>query len=143
MTPDIPPTRKLLHSARLFVAILFWPALVLVVWGSLAAFRGPILDLGVSVEDLILHFTAYGGLAGMAAIAWKERRRALLAVAALILMGVALEFIQSFAGRERSVADALAKCAGAALGFAIVRPIVEALRRRYDFLTQGREKTGS
>jgi len=135
--------RKLLHHLRLLVAVLFWPALILVVWGSLAALKGPILDLGVSFEDLILHFTAYGGLAGMAAIAWKERWRALLAVAALILMGVALEFIQSFAGRERSVADALANCAGATLGFGIARPIVERLRRRYDSLAQGREETGS
>jgi hypothetical protein len=128
--------RNVLHSLRICVAFLFWPALGLVIWGSLAAISDPILGLGMSFEDLIVHFTAYGGLAGMAAIALKDRRRLVPALLGLVVLGGVVEIAQFYAGRDMSWADALANACGVASGGTLARAIVERLRRRYDSLSQ-------
>ncbi|MEY4879768.1 MAG: VanZ like family [Pseudomonadota bacterium] len=128
--------RNVLHSLRICVAFLFWPALGLVIWGSLAAISDPILGLGMSFEDLIVHFTAYGGLAGMAAIALKDRRRLVPPLLGLVVLGGVVEIAQFYAGRDMSWADALANACGVASGGTLARAIVERLRRRYDSLSQ-------
>ncbi len=128
--------RNVLHSLRICVAFLFWPALGLVIWGSLAAISDPILGLGMSFEDLIVHFTAYGGLAGMAAIALKDRRRLVPALLGLVVLGGVVEIAQFYAGRDMSWADALANACGVASGGTLARAIVERLRHRYDSLSQ-------
>ena len=120
-------TRPKLHAARIVVDTLFWPALFLVIWGEL----GPPSDIVGGVNDKVLHFTAYFGLAAMAAAGLKTRRSALIAVVALILFGGALEIVQGFVGRDMSIFDELANAAGATIGGVLGRALIEPLRRRF------------
>lgn len=118
------------------VAVLFWPSLLLVIWGSLTTLMRPPLDLGLSFQDLIVHFVAYGGLAGMAAMALKPRGPVIWAVLGLIVMGAGLEILQSFTGRERDIFDAVANSIGALGGGFMGRAIVEPMQRRYALSSQ-------
>jgi len=127
----MPLSRAFLHRARFAVAILFWPSLALVIWASLFVFMKPPFDLGLSFQDLIGHFVAYGGLAGMAAMALHARRAAIWAVAGLIALGAALEILQGFTGRETELFDAIANSLGAICGGISGRAIVESIYRRY------------
>nr|TFG54554.1 MAG: hypothetical protein E4H34_02380 [Hyphomicrobiales bacterium] len=124
-------SRKSLHRARIAVAILFWPSLTLVIWASLVVFTEPPLDFGLSFQDLIEHFIAYGGLSGMAAMALHKRRSAILAAAGLIALGATLEVLQSFTGRDMEFFDAVANGVGSLCGGISGRAIVEPLYRRY------------
>ena len=124
-------SRASLHRARIAVALLFWPSLALVVWISLIALTIPPFDLGISFQDLIGHFVAYGGLAGMAAMALHERRASIWAVVGLIALGAVLEILQSFTGRETELYDAIANGVGAVCGGFSGGAIVEPLYRRY------------
>lgn len=109
--------------------VLFWPSLGLVIWASLVVFTKPLINF--SFQDLIAHFVAYGGLAGMAAMALHGRKATIWAVAGLIALGALLEIMQSFTGRETEFADAVANSAGAICGGFSGRAIVEPLYRRY------------
>ena len=124
-------SRRALHNARIAVALLFWPLLALVIWASLIVLTRPPFDLGLSFQDLIAHFGAYGTLAAMAAMALHERKMTIWALAGLIALGAALEILQSFTGREPSLSDAVANAAGALCGGFLGRAIVEPLHRRY------------
>lgn len=133
-------SRKILHRARVAVGALFWPSLVLVVWGSLIALAVPPIDLGLSYEDLIVHFAAYGGLAAMASMALHSRKSSIRALIGLIALGALLEFLQSFTAREASLADAIANAAGTICGGFLGRAIVEPLHRRYVLGREGGPK---
>jgi hypothetical protein len=124
-------TRKTLHRARLAVAVLFWPSLALVIWASLIVFSVPPFDFGISFQDLIEHFIAYGGLAGMAAMSLHSRRATIWAVMCLIALGAILEVLQAYTGRDRELLDAVANSIGALCGGISGRTIVEPLYRRY------------
>jgi VanZ family protein len=99
---------RILHLAGLY---LFWPAVVLVVWGELAPGGGI-----PGVWDKLQHFVAYGGLAGMAVLAMGQRKHALRIAAALIVMGAALEVLQALVGRDASIRDEVANALGALSG---------------------------
>jgi VanZ family protein len=118
-------SRPRLHAARLALDVLFWPALVLVVWGEL----GP-NDLEAGINDKVLHVTAYFGLAVLAAAGVRARVSAIKAVVALILFGGVLELLQGLVGRDMSLFDELANAAGALTGGLLARLIVEPIRRR-------------
>ena len=130
-------SRKILHRARLAVAVLFWPSLVSVIWASLIALAVPPIDLGLSFQDLIFHFGAYGALATMASMALHSRRNSIRAVMGLVALGAVLEILQSFTSREASFLDAIANAAGALCGGFLGRAIVEPLHRRYVLGSQG------
>lgn len=121
--------RLLLHAARVADAILFWPALALVIWGEV--FAPMHLHLLDRVNDKILHFIAYFGLAVMVAAAFKGRRGAVWAVLGLIVMGGVLEIVQGYVGRDMSLGDELANTSGALIGGGMARMLVEFLRRRF------------
>jgi VanZ family protein len=121
--------RPLLHRVRIADAILFWPALGLVIWGEI--FAPPENVLLAKVNDKILHSFAYFVLAAMASVALKSRRSALLAVVAIIVLGGLLEIIQGYVGRDMSLYDELANMAGAIPGGIIARLFIEPLRRSY------------
>ncbi len=129
-------SRKTLHRARLVVALLFWPALALVVWASLVALTVPPFDLGLNYQDLVAHLGAYGALAAMASMALHSRANSIRAVIGLIALGAVLEIVQAFTNREPSFLDAIANTAGALCGGFLGRAIVEPLHRRY---VSGRE----
>jgi VanZ family protein len=101
---------KFLH--RLAV-LLFWPAAVVVTWGELTP-SPPHLE--AYVWDKLLHFTAYFGLAALAALSLKSRRALLYAVLGLIVFGGMLEIAQGLTGRDASWLDELANTLGAVSG---------------------------
>jgi VanZ family protein len=90
---------------------LFWPALMLVVWGELTP-HPP----AIAASDKLLHFLAYFGLSGLATAAMGRVRSALVIVLVLIALGGALEIAQSFTGRDAEWLDEAANAAGAILG---------------------------
>lgn len=67
-------------------------------------------------NDKILHFGAYGALTFLAVLSRISLRDICVAVAAAILIGIAIEFLQPLAGRDNSAGDMLANTAGALLG---------------------------
>jgi VanZ family protein len=93
--------------------LLFWPAVAVVTWGELTP-SPPHLE--VYVWDKLLHFTAYFGLAGLAALSLKSRRALLYAVLGLIAFGGALEVVQGMTGRDAEWLDEAANTLGAILG---------------------------
>jgi VanZ family protein len=99
----------LLRRAALW---LFWPAVVVVMWGELTP-HPPHLEAETS--DKFLHFLAYFGLCGIATVALSGRR-VVLVVLAMILLGGALEIAQSFTGRDAEWLDEAANSAGAVMG---------------------------
>jgi VanZ family protein len=101
---------KFMHRLAMW---LFWPAVVLVTWGELTP-SPPHLE--VHVWDKLLHFTAYFGLAAMAALSLKSRRTLVYALLGLIAFGGALEIVQGFTGRDADILDELANTLGAVSG---------------------------
>lgn len=124
-------TRERLHRLRLAVFALFWPALLILVAGSLVPLAAPPLDLGVEYEDLLLHFGGYATLGAMAASGLHRRASAVRAAAGLIALGALLEVLQGYTGRDPSLYDAIANAAGASFGCFLGRALVEPLYRRY------------
>jgi VanZ family protein len=114
------------HAARLADIALFYPALLLVIWGELTPQPAPVVE---GANDKLLHFIAYFGLAAMAASAIRHRRPAILAGLGLIVLGGVLEIIQGFVGRDLSLYDEFANTAGVVVGGFAARAAVEPLRR--------------
>lgn len=111
--------------SRLSAVWLFWPAVAVVVWGELQP------DLGIPhVSDKLQHFTAYFGLAGLAAVALGGGRRALWAALGLVLLGGALEIVQGMAGRDMSFYDEIANMLGVAAGALVAWGYLMLLRQR-------------
>jgi VanZ family protein len=124
-------TRERLHRLRLTVFALFWPALLILVAGSLIPLAAPPLDLGMAYEDLLLHFGGYAAIGGMAGSSLHRRSSAVRAAACLIAVGALLEILQGYTGRDPSLYDAIANTAGASFGCLLGRALVEPLYRRY------------
>ena len=122
--------RPLLHAARLADVFLFYPALLLVIWGELTGAPPPVFGWVENWNDKLLHFFAYFGLSAMAAAAFKERHPVFFAGVALMLLGGVLEIVQGLTGRDMSVYDEIANVAGVLVGGFGARAIVEPLRRR-------------
>ena len=121
--------RPLLHAARMADAVLFWPVLLLVIWGEIFAPEGH--GLLSRINDKILHTLAYFLLAAMAGVALKKRGSVVLAVLALIALGGVLEVIQGYVGRDMSFYDELANTFGAVTGGILARVIIEPLNRSF------------
>jgi VanZ family protein len=113
--------------ARRAGALLFWPAVAVVVWGELTPHPPGIAAL---LWDKAEHFIAYFGLSLLASLAWGLRRSLILVFAAIIALGGALEIIQSFVGRDAEWDDFFANDLGAlaGLGAAVVYLLIP--RRR-------------
>ncbi len=121
-------SRPVLHRMRLTDAVVFWPAALLVVWGSLA----PLPPLQVPPDsDKLFHFIVYFVLAAIGVAAFRARRPAFLAALGLIVLGGMLEILQGFVGRQTSFADQLANTLGVLAGGTLARLAVEWLRRRF------------
>ncbi len=110
------------HALALY---LFWPAFLIVAWGELTPNPEAIEAL---VWDKALHFTAYAGLAGMAALALKTPRHILWAALALMAVGGALEILQGFTGRDPDIYDELANVLGATTGATAGWALIRLLR---------------
>lgn len=104
---------RFLHS---LAVVLFWPAIALVTWGELTP-STPHLE--VHIWDKLLHFTAYFGLAVLAALSLKTRSSLFCAVLGLIAFGGVLEILQGLTGRDADWLDEGANTLGAFLGAVI------------------------
>jgi len=120
--------RSLLHALRIADAILFYPALLLVIWGELSGRPPPLLLQGSN--DKLLHFIAYFGLTAMSAAGFKTRRPVIFACLGVIFLGGVLEIVQGFIGRDMSIYDEIANTLGVIAGGIGARAIVEFLLQR-------------
>lgn len=103
--------------------LAFVLALVVILWQALA----PAPLVGASLNDKLLHFLAFAGLALLADYAWLEARFGWQQVAALALYGALIELLQHLVpGRDFSLLDLFADVAGLSLYWAIGVPL-----RRY------------
>jgi len=128
------PLPLLLHVARIADAILFWPALALVIWGELSSSsEGLLFRYFGAINDKVLHFLSYFLLGAMVGAALKSRRPVIWAVVGLICLGGLLEIVQSYVGRDMSFWDEMTNAAGAIGGAVIARIVVEPLRRRWAY----------
>lgn len=109
-------------------AWLFWPAVLVVVWGELTPHPPGVAAL---FWDKAEHFIAYFGLTLLASLAWGLRRSLAWVFIGVVALGGALEIAQSFVGRDAEWGDFLANDLGAisGLGAAILYLLVPRRRR--------------
>jgi VanZ family protein len=105
---------KVLQNLSLW---LFWPGVVLIIWGELAPHPPDISP--IIVWDKAQHFIAYFGLASMATMVVGPNRRLVWAVLGVILLGGALEILQGYTGRDPDIFDFVANSLGALSGTAV------------------------
>lgn len=73
---------------------------------------------GVSVNDKVAHFVAYGGLMGWFSQIYHQLKQRIAAAILLIILGVTMEFVQAnIPGRYYEFADMLANSGGVFLGW--------------------------
>jgi VanZ family protein len=112
------------RRAQFAAAVLFWPAIAVVIWGELKpSGQGP------EGWDKVLHFTAYFGLAGIATLALGRARTAAWAGLALAAFGGILEIVQGFVGRDAEWGDEFANIVGVCVGLAAGLLTLQLLRR--------------
>jgi VanZ family protein len=100
---------------------LFWPAAALVVWGELTPAPPALLS---TLWDKAEHFAAYLVLAVLATLALGLGRRLAWAILAILLLGVVLEILQRFTGRDPDIRDVIANTLGAAVGLCVAAVFV-------------------
>jgi len=121
--------RQILHWFRQIDAWLVAPAVLFVVWGELTHVNLA-ADLEVDLWDKALHFTAYFGLALMATIAVRARRRAIWYALGLVALGGALEVVQGMTGRDADIWDEAANTLGVLSGALLAWAGIAVLRAR-------------
>jgi VanZ family protein len=105
----------------------FWPAVAVVAWGELAG--PPQHDFPpFLLWDKAQHFTAYFGLALLAALGWGRRMRARAILGAVLLLGGVLEILQAFVGRDAQWLDMGANTLGAVTGLGLGFLMLQAAR---------------
>jgi VanZ family protein len=67
-------------------------------------------------SDKVFHLAAYGLLAVLALVQRQSYRAMLIVIIAIVMLGLMIEFIQPFTGRQREVADLMANAAGTLIG---------------------------
>ncbi len=95
---------------------LFWPGVILVVWGELTP-NPPDLTTGFG-WDKLQHFTAYFGLASMVTMILGPKPRPSIILDIILLSGL-LELLQRLTGRDADVLDLVANSMGAISGFTV------------------------
>lgn len=111
-------------------AVLFWPALAVVIWGELTP-HPPRLE-GPLMWDKLDHFIAYFGLMLLAALGWGLRRSLSWILLAVVALGGALEILQNMTGRDADWSDLAANSVGALAGLALALAYLAAPRRLVD-----------
>ena len=105
----------------------FWPAMAVVIWGELAG--PPQQDFPqFLLWDKAQHFTAYFGLALLAALGWGRHIRASLILGAILFLGGALEILQAYVGRDAQWLDMGANTLGAVSGLGLGFLLLQAAR---------------
>jgi VanZ family protein len=115
-----------LGAVRALAPFLFWPALLYIVWGELTPHPPHWTAL---VWDKALHFTAYFGLATLAAFAWGLTRRYLAAAIGLFVLSCVLEIVQGFIGRDADLLDEISNGLGIAAGALAALALIRFVQR--------------
>ncbi len=118
---------QFLDMTRFLSRWLFWPGLLLIVWGELTP-HPPDLSM-MFAWDKAEHFTAYFGLCLLASLAWGLRRSLVWVLLGLILVGGVLEIVQGMVGRDCDWHDELANSLGALCGLAVAAGYLAIPRR--------------
>jgi VanZ family protein len=108
--------------------------LAFVLWGQL---QPDVPHALYEINDKLLHFLAYFVLGAMAGGAFRKRGRVKWAVLGLIAVGAAIELLQAQVGRETSFFDGMANGAGAISGALLARFVLDPLRERWGYDTDG------
>ncbi len=108
-------------------AVLFWPALAVVIWGELTPH--PPRLAGPWVWDKLDHFTAYFGLSLLSALGWGLRRSLIWVFLAVVSLGGGMEILQTLVGRDGEWGDFLANDLGALLGLGVATAYLAMPRR--------------
>jgi VanZ family protein len=116
----------LLSLLRRLALILFWPGVAVIAWGELTPH--PPADAQL-VWDKAEHFTAYFGLALMAALVLGRTRRLAYALAGILILAGLLEILQGYTGRDPEWTDMLANSLGWMAGALVGLGLVGGIRR--------------
>ncbi|HKX64783.1 MAG TPA: hypothetical protein VJM78_05695 [Rhizomicrobium sp.] len=108
-------------------AILFWPALAVVIWGELTPH--PPKLAGPWIWDKLDHFTAYFGLMLLSALGWGLRRSLAWVFLGVMALGGGLEILQTLMGRDGEWGDFIANDLGVLTGLAVAVLYLAAPRR--------------
>jgi VanZ family protein len=108
---------RLVRLIRKLSLWLFWPGVILIVWGELTPQPPQLGD--VFGQDKLQHFTAYFGLASMATMVLGLKPRLGWSILGVILFGGALEILQAYVGRDSEIADFVANSLGALTGLGV------------------------
>lgn len=95
---------------------LFWPAVVVVIWGQLTPHPPPAAE---NQWDKAQHFIAYFGMALLATLGWGRRGRQIWILLGLLAMGGSLEIVQGMVGRGAEWLTQAANTLGALLGMGV------------------------
>ena len=106
---------------------MFWPALIVVVWGELTPH--PPKLAGPWLWDKLDHFTAYFGLALLATLGWGLRRSLVWVILGLMALGGSLEIVQSLVGRDGEWGDFFANDLGTLVGLTVAAAYLAVPRR--------------
>jgi VanZ family protein len=93
-----------------------WVLVGAIVWLSLTP--EPPHPVDFRLLDKLEHLTAYGALMFWFAFLYRRTRTRAAYAFGFIAMGIAIEFIQPYTGRDFELADMLADALGVALGWA-------------------------
>jgi VanZ family protein len=119
--------RRVSHFLTVASRYLFWPGVILIAWGEL---RSRPLEAAAHLWDKSLHFTAYFGLAAMAAMVLESGRRLVWAILGVVALGGALEILQGLTGRDAEWSDMLANTLGALSGCGVAMALLALVARR-------------
>lgn len=111
-------TKILLRHPRFWLCLGFVWTLV-VIYFCLAPISQP--DMGIRWFDKLEHVAAFAGLAGW--FGASLRRRYLWIGIGLSLLGLAIEVLQGFTGRDPSLWDWVADSGGVLLGLLLAQPL--------------------
>ena len=108
---------------------VFWfAALAAVLFGSLLPWLP--IGFGLDLGDKVMHGIAYALLAFLSLTVFRERRHRLLALAATIATGPAIELVQPLTGRNFEWFDMLANLLGILVGLSAVYVVTSRERQR-------------
>ena len=108
-------------------AVLFWPALAVVIWGELTP-HPPELA-GPLMWDKLDHFIAYFGLALLSTLAWGLKRSLIWLFFGLVALGGGMEILQALLGRDAEWGDFLANDLGILTGLGLAIAYLAAPRQ--------------
>lgn len=120
--------RESVLTAQLNRPVFWFAALAAVVVGSLLPWLP--VGFGLDLGDKVMHGVAYALLAFLSLTVFRQRRHRLLALAATVATGPAIELVQPLTGRAFEWFDMIANLLGVLVGLAAVYVVNSRERQR-------------